>query len=132
MKNKTAYILLLIVGITTCLSFFPHAFLGMKAVNEHIEKGEILPIAAKGMRKIWLYSSITMLLIGIWILILANQLKKGVFFIKNQVLIIGLGLIIFALSCFYIEKGIDDMVLFLIQGIVLIIASFSIKNKKEV
>ncbi|WP_300570959.1 hypothetical protein, partial [Flavobacterium sp.] len=60
--NKVAYYLVVFVGVITCLSFFPHAFGGMKAVMEHIEKGEIQEPAANGMQMIWMYSSIMMLL----------------------------------------------------------------------
>lgn len=39
--NRASYYLVFAIGVISILSFFPHAFLGMKAVLEHIDKGEI-------------------------------------------------------------------------------------------
>jgi len=121
--NKTAYYLTLSVGIITCLSFFPHAFLGMQVVLDHIENGEILKPAAKGMRMIWLYSSVMMLLSGLWLLLLAKPIQTGSHKARTQVLLLGLGLTFFGLGCTYIADEIDAMFLFAVEGIVLILAT---------
>ena len=84
--NKTSYYLVVIVGILTFLQFFPHAFMGMPAVLDHIEKGEIQPVAAQGMQMIWLYSSIMMLLSSIWLFFLAKPIKEGKHVARLQVL----------------------------------------------
>lgn len=121
--NKISYYIVLVVGVLICISFFPHAFLGMQAVVEHIEKGEIQESAANGMRMIWLYSSIMMLVSGLWLLILAHHILIGSHKARIQVLILGIGLAIFGLGCTYISKEIDHMIVFTIQGILLIIAT---------
>ena len=121
--NKVAYYLVLTIGVITCLSFFPHAFLGMKAVNEHIQKGEIQAVASQGMQEIWLYSSVMMLLSGIWLLLLAKDILNGNHKARMQVLLLGLGLAIFGLGCTYISNGINAMFAFTIQGIILIVAT---------
>lgn len=121
--NKIAYYIVFLVGIVTCLSFVPHAFLGMKAVNDHINIGEIQEVAATSMQKIWLYSSITMLLSGIWMLFLAKPIKNGDESSRIQAFILGLGLSVFGLGCAHIEGEIDAMFIFTIQGILLILAS---------
>lgn len=123
MKNKIGYYLVVFVGIITCLSFIPHAFLGMKAVIEHINKGEIQTVAANGMRQIWLYSSITMLLTGIWLLFLSKPFLNGDEKARVQVFIIGFGLSFFGMGCSYISKEIDEMIGFTVQGVILLIAS---------
>ncbi|MBN9284676.1 MULTISPECIES: hypothetical protein [Flavobacterium] len=120
--NKIAYYLVILVGVITCLSFFPHAFLGMKAVMEHIAKGEIQEPAANGMRMIWFYSSVMMLLSGMWMLFLAKPIKEGQFRARVQMLLLGLGLSIFGLGCTYISGEIDHMFLFTIEGILLLLA----------
>lgn len=121
--NKISYYLVLFVGIITCLSFFPHAFLGMQAVLEHIEKGEIQEPAANGMRMIWLYSSIMMLMSGLWLLILAKPILLGSQKARLQVLLMSLGLIFFGLGCTYIADRIDPMFVFTVEGILLLIAT---------
>ncbi|MDI9310207.1 MAG: hypothetical protein QM535_08325 [Limnohabitans sp.] len=121
--NKTSYYLVIFVGIITVLSFFPHAFLGMQAVLDHISKGEISPPAAEGMREIWLYSSIMMLVSGLWLLLVSKQILTGSHTARLQVLILGIGLVVFGLGCAYISKQIDAMFAFTIQGIILVVAT---------
>ncbi|WP_428223884.1 hypothetical protein [Flavobacterium sp.] len=121
--NKVSYYIVLAVGLLLCLSFFPHAFLGMQAVMEHIEKGEIQAPAANGMRMIWLYSSVMMLVSGIWLLLLAQHILIGSHKARLQVLVLGIGLAIFGLGCTYISREIDAMTGFTIQGCLLVIAT---------
>ena len=121
--NRVSYYLVMIVGVLICLSFFPHAFLGMQDVVEHIDKGEIQEPAANGMRMIWLYSSIMMLVSGIWLLVSANHILIGSHKARIQVLILGIALTAFGLGCAYISKKIDVMFAFTIQGLILIIAT---------
>lgn len=121
--NKLSYYIVMMVGIVICLSFFPHAFLGMQGVLEHIEKGEILPVAANGMRMIWLYSSVMMLVSGIWLLCVTPHILIGSHIARIQVLVLGLGLVAFGLGCEYISRKIDFMFAFTIQGLLLVVAT---------
>ena len=121
--NKFSYYLVLVVGIFTCLSFIPHAFLGFPAVLDHIRKGEISGTATDGMQMIWLYSSIMMLLSGIWMLFLAKPIKNGDNKSRIQLLLLGIGLSIFGASCTYISGQIDGMFSFTMEGILLLLAS---------
>lgn len=131
--NKVSYYLIVLVGIITCLSFIPHAIGGMKAVMEHIAKGEIQEPAANGMQMIWMYSSIMMLLSGIWMLFLSKSVKKGDNKARLQVLFLGMGLSLFGLGCTYISGKIDPMFVFTIEGVLLLLAStlFFKRDKNE-
>ncbi len=121
--NKVSYYLVMIVGVVTCLSFFPHAFLGMQAVLDHIAKGEIQEPAAKGMRMIWLYSSIMMLVSGMWLITIAPHIRIGSHLARIQILVLGMGLAAFGLGCTYISGKIDAMFIFTLEGIILIVAA---------
>lgn len=121
--NKTSYYLVVIVGILTFLQFFPHAFMGMPAVLEHIKKGEIQPIAAQGMQMIWLYSSIMMLLSSIWLFFLAKPIKEGKHVARLQVLYMSIGLLAFGLGCSYIAQDVfNHLFFFTVEGILLLLA----------
>ena len=130
--NKTAYYLTLFVGVLTCLQFIPHAFMGFPAVLEHIAKGEIQEPAAQGMQIIWLYSSITMLLSGIWMLFLSKPIKNGDNRARLQGLFLSFGLIAFGLICNYITGEIvNHLFFFMIEGVLLLLATtifFKIKS----
>lgn len=127
--NKTSYYLVITIGVLSVLSFFPHAFLGMKAVLEHIEKGEIQEPAADGMRMIWFYSSIMMLISGLNLLILANHILIGSHKARLQVLILGLGLSVFGLGCSYISGKVGAMSVFTVEGSILILATTILYKK---
>lgn len=122
--NKTAYYLVVFTGGLTCLQFIPHAFLGMLAVIEHIAKGEIQEPAAQGMQMIWLYSSIMMLLSGIWMLFLAKPIKNGNHSARTQGLLLALGLIIFGMGCSYIANNVlNHLFFFTVEGVLLLLAT---------
>jgi hypothetical protein len=131
--NKLSYYLVLAVGVLTLFQFFPHAFMGMHAVLEHIEKGDIKPIAADGMKMIWLYSSIMMLLSGIWLLFLAKPIKEGKHEARVQVLLISIGLIAFGLGCSYITNTfLNSLFFFTVEGILLLTAvTFFYKKERN-
>ncbi|MGX7668842.1 hypothetical protein [Flavobacterium pedocola] len=121
--NKVAYYLILFVGVVTCLQFIPHAFLGYPAVLDHIAKGEIREPAAQGMQMIWLYSSIMMLLSGVWMLFLAKPVKMGDHSARLQGLFLALGLIGFGMGCSYIAQTlINHLFFFTVEGILLLLA----------
>jgi hypothetical protein len=121
--NKVSYYLVVIVGLLTFLQFFPHAFLGMPAVLEHIQKGEIQPAAAQGMQMIWLYSSIMMLLSSIWLFFLAKPIRDGKHVARLQVLYMSIGLLAFGLGCSYIAQELfNHMFFFTVEGILLLLA----------
>lgn len=121
--NKASYYLVVIVGILTFLQFFPHAFMGMPAVLEHIKKGEIQPVAAQGMQMIWLYSSIMMLLSSVWLFFLAKPIKEGKHVARLQVLYMSIGLLAFGLGCSYIAQDVfNHLFFFTVEGILLLLA----------
>ena len=122
--NKTAYYLTVFVGVLTCLQFIPHAFLGMTALLEQIAKGEIQAPAAEGMQMIWMYSSIMMLLSGIWMIFLAKPIKKGNHLARIQGLLLAIGLIVFGMGCSYIAKEVfNHLFFFTAEGILLLLAT---------
>ncbi|ESU19425.1 hypothetical protein FCR2A7T_20390 [Flavobacterium cauense R2A-7] len=122
------------VGVLTCLQFIPHAFMGYPAILEHIQKGEIQEVAAPGMQIIWLYSSIMMLLTGIWMLFLSKPIKEGDNKARLQGLFLSLGLIAFGLICNYITGEIvNHLFFFMIEGVLLLLATtifFKIKSNE--
>ncbi len=121
--NKISYYLVVIVGLLTFIQFFPHAFLGMPSVLEHIQKGEIQPAAAQSMQMIWLYSSVMMLLSSIWLFFLAKPVKEGKHVARLQVLYLSIGLLAFGLGCSYIAQTVfNPLFFFTVEGILLLLA----------
>ena len=133
--NKIAYYITFFVGVITCLQFIPHAFMGFPAVLEHIAKGEIQEPAALGMQMIWLYSSVMMLLSGIWILFLAKPIKNGDTSARLQGLLLSFGLIAFGLASIYLTKELfNHLFFFMAEGILLLLALtvfFRFKNNEK-
>lgn len=129
--NKVSYYLVVVVGVLTLLQFIPHAFVGFPAVLEHIQKGEINGSATEGMQMIWLYSSIMMLLSGVWMFFLAKPILEGKHVARVQVLYLSIGLIAFGLGCSYIAQDVfNQMFFFTAEGILLLLA-ITVFYKKE-
>ncbi len=121
--EKIRFYIVLIVGIATCLQAFAHAFMGFPAVLEHIANGEINGNATVGMQIIWLYSSIMMLLSGIWALFLAKPIMQSNHFARLQTLFLGIGLVTFGLICVYFtQEFFNHLFFFMVEGILLICA----------
>lgn len=130
--NKASYYLFLFVGVLTCLQFVPHAFMGYPAILTHIQKGEINGEATVGMQMIWIYSSIMMLLSGIWMLFLAKPIKNANHSARIQGLLLSIGLIAFGLCCSYLAKAFfNPMFFFTVEGILLLLA-VTIFYKKDI
>lgn len=122
--NNTSYYLIKAVGFATCLQAVAHATMGYPAVLEHISRGEINGTATQGMKIIWLYSSIMMLLSGIWALFLAKQVKNSNHYARLQTLFLGIGLITFGLVCCYItQEVLNHLFFFMVEGILLVCAA---------
>ena len=121
--NRISYYLVVIVGILTCAQSGMHAFMGYPAVLEHIRKGEINGEATQGMQIIWLYSSIMMLLSGLWMLFLAKPIKEAHHSARLQVLFLSFGLLAFGMCCTYIAKDLfNHLFFFTVEGMLLLLA----------
>lgn len=126
--NKLSYYLVVISGLLLCLCFVPHFFLGLPEVISYQEKGLISKEVENTFVIIWIFSSITMLLLGIWTLFLANYIKVGKVFAKAQTAIIGFGLMLFWILSFYFAKELNHLVLFAVIGLMLIISAILYKK----
>ncbi len=129
--NKLSFYLVVISGILLCFCFVPHLFLGLPEVISYQEKGLVSKEVENTFVIIWIFSSITMLLLGIWILFLAKPIKMGNVFAKAQTIIIAIGLILFWIASFYFSKELNHLFLFAVIGFMLIIATILCEKRKE-
>lgn len=131
--NKVSYYLILFVATITCLQFIPHAFLGYLAILEHVSKSEIQEPAAQGVQMIWIYSSIMMLLSGIWMFFISKPIKNGDHSARLQGLFLSIGLIAFGMACSYIAQEVfNHLFFFTVEGVLLLMATtFFFKKQFE-
>ncbi len=88
----------LVGGILLVLASLMHYFTGYPAVNETLAKENVGPETSAILRVIWIFSSITMCLAGIWGIFLSLDLKNGSPRAWWQGMILGLGLIKFCVA----------------------------------
>ena len=121
--NKVSYYLILVVATLTCLQFIPHAFLGYPAILEHVSKREIQEPAAQRVQMIWTYSTIMMLLSGVWMFFISRPIKNGDHSARLQGLLLSIGLIAFGMSCSYIAQEVfNHLFFFTVEGILLLLS----------
>ena len=126
--NKLSYYLVIIAGILLCLFFIPHSFLGTPEVFSYIEKGLVAPEVSSAFVIIWMFSSVAMLLLGVWILFLAKPIKNGTQSARIQALIIGVAMLVFWTEAYIYKPEMNHLVGFLIVGFLLIGSFLSSKN----
>lgn len=65
-----------LAGVLLMLSAIPHATLGMAEVITSIKTGDVRSSMAGTFRAIWIFSSVMLLLSGLWALFVAGELKQ--------------------------------------------------------
>ncbi|HCR48878.1 MAG TPA: hypothetical protein PLL64_02160 [Rhodothermales bacterium] len=111
-----------ISGGLLVLASIPHATAGLSAQFDAISKGYVTGEARDDLILIWVFSSMTMFLMGAWLLFLSTQIKKE----NNasnwiQALLVSLGLLGFGLwGGFYSANG-QGMFGFAVMGLLVLI-----------
>src|SRR5690606_20738785 len=97
MKNPTRipFLAARSVGILLLLFSVMHFFGGYPAINEVIKTDGVGEEGARTFREIWIFSSITMALMGAWALFISKPLKNADKSAWQQGALISLGLIFF-------------------------------------
>lgn len=130
--NRISYYLILIVGVALCLQSTAHAFMGYPVILELIQNGDIKEIVASDIRIIWVYSSVMMLMSGIWMLFVAKPVRNGEKRARLQACLLGVGLIGFGLFTSYVKNEVfNHLFFFTVEGLLLVAAStFLFRNHK--
>lgn len=110
----------LAAGVLLALSSLMHFFSGYPAINEMIAKDNAGAETAHTFRVIWVYSSITMLLTGIWGIFISKGLKAGQKSAWWQGIALGLGMLLFCAAAQFIEFPNYGMLLFGAIGLLLV------------
>ncbi len=111
----------LAAGILLALSSLVHGFSGYPAINDIIAKENAGPETAHTFRVIWVYSSFTMLLTGIWGIFIAKGLKAGQKSAWWQGMALGLGMVLFCIAAQLIGFPNYGMLLFGVIGLLLVV-----------
>ncbi|MBK9014345.1 MAG: hypothetical protein IPM82_09765 [Saprospiraceae bacterium] len=111
----------LAAGILLALSSLMHFFSGYPAINEMITRGNAGAEIAHAFRVIWVFSSITMCLTGIWGIFISKGLKAGQKSAWWQGLALGLGMVFFCLAAQFIKFPNYGMMLFGVIGLLLVV-----------
>lgn len=119
-SNNTIGNFALAAGVLLILSSLMHFFSGYPAINEIIAKENAGPETSHTFRVIWVYSSFTMCLTGIWGIFIAKGLKNGQKSAWWQGITLGLGMILFCLAAQVIQFPNYGMFLFGVIGLIFV------------
>ena len=119
-QHKTVSRIVLLTGILLIITAGIH-ILNMSDAVIAIKTGDIAPSHASSVFSVWLFSGISMLLIGIWLIYLSMDLRRQSRRARAQILFIGAGLSCFSIiSWSHFPKEIH-LFYFLLLGLCLLI-----------
>lgn len=96
MKSKFASYCTMTGGILLMLFFIPHFFLGYPAISDLLRNESLSTDLLVSVQNIWIFSSITMLLCGVWGISLGYQILKTGARKRLEQLVLGFGITLFA------------------------------------
>ncbi|MBI5917298.1 MAG: hypothetical protein HY842_18165 [Bacteroidetes bacterium] len=111
----------LVSGILLTLASLMHYFTGYPAINEMLAKESVGPETSQTLRVIWIFSSITMCLSGIWGIFISRDLKAGRKSAWWQGLLLGTGLVLFCVATQFFGFPNYHMMVFGVLGLLLVV-----------
>ena len=118
-------------GILLALSSLMHYFAGYPGINEMLAKENGGAETSLTLRVIWVFSSITMCLTGIWGIFISKGLKAGQKSAWWQGLALGFGMLFFCVAAQVIEFPNYGMMLFGAIGLLLVVPLLAGSGKFE-
>lgn len=121
----------LAAGFLLILFSVIHYFQGYPELKQIIIQENATPKLSHILKLIWVFSSTTMLLCGLWALSIYRQISLFNFSVKKDGFILGLGLLLFGI--YQLLNPFHDFHLFqfVVPGILLLIASLFLKDESN-
>ena len=123
-QHKTVSRLAILTGFLLILTAGIHS-LNMSDAVIAVKTGDIAPSQASSILSVWLFSSISMLLIGIWLLFLSKELRALNRRAWWQAFFIGAGLTSFSLISWFRFPRDFHLFYFLLLGLILLVPLIS-------
>ncbi|MGB8192169.1 MAG: hypothetical protein WCF67_09635 [Chitinophagaceae bacterium] len=109
-----------LAGILLLGAAVPHATFGFAEVVTSIKTGDVRAGMADTFRIIWIYSTIMLVLSGIWTLFLASELRQLKWRAWWQGIFIGIGYTAGSIACMYIAGVYIHLMAFALIGLLLL------------
>jgi uncharacterized membrane protein len=120
LENKIVYRCTAGAGILLIFTSVIH-FLNINETLVSIKTGDIAVSYAPSATGMWLFSGMSMLLLGIWLLFLSGEIKKHRRKAWWQAFFIGLLLAAFGAGCWLMYPKVFHFLYFLLYGLILLI-----------
>lgn len=123
MKSKTSAFMTIAGGVILILFFLPHFFLGLPTMSEILKDENASMKLTNIVQNIWIFSSITMILCGLWAFQLGYAELKNNTFNKTAQIALGTGMTLFALVSVYNSFPDFGLIIFIIPGLLILLPS---------
>lgn len=130
MRNTTLAAIILVGGALLFMASFPHFFLGYKLINTTMVDDNSGEVLTRLVRIIWIFSSITMALCGIWGMFIGISIRKNLRYAKKQALSLGLGISAFGIYGFTNPFPSYTLGIFLVCGLLILIPGLFLSKKQ--
>jgi hypothetical protein len=119
-ENKIIYRCAMATGLLLIFTSVIHS-LNITETFIAIKTGDVAMSYASSATGMWIFSGISMFLLGVWILFLANDLKKLMRKAWLQTFIIGISLSCFGIGCWLQYPKAFHFLYFLLLGLILLL-----------
>lgn len=120
-KEKTIYVCARLTGVLLLGAAVLHATLGTAEVMMAVKTGEVRPGIQDTLHVIWIYSSVMLVLSGIWALFLAGELKQMKRRAWWQGVLLGLGYFAGSVGAMAATRVYAHLVVFAMIGLLMLI-----------
>jgi hypothetical protein len=118
---KVSSRLVLVAGILLILSSLAHYFAGYPEINKMLADENAGPQTAETLKVIWIFSSITMFLSGLWCVFLHYDLKDDGRRVWWQCLAVGTGMLLFSIVAQFFGFPNYHLMLFGVIGLLILV-----------
>jgi hypothetical protein len=119
-QNKIVYRCAIITGLLLIFAAVIHS-LNISETFIAIKTGDVAASYASYASSMWIFSAMSMFLIGVWILFLSKDLKKLMRKAWWQAVIIGISLSAFGIGCWLQYPAAFHFLYFLLLGLILFV-----------
>ena len=130
MRNTTLAAIILAAGMLLALASVFYFFMGYPMIHEALESDSSGAEVAKLLKMVWVFSTITMALCGIWAMFIGISIRKNLRYTKKQALSLGSGIAFFGLYGFVNPFPNFKLGLFLFIGLLILIPAFFLSKKQ--
>jgi hypothetical protein len=130
MRNTSLAAIIAFGGLLLCICAAAHFFLGFPIINKAMAKDNTGQEVSDLLSIIWVFSSVMLLLCGVWGMFIGVSIRKNLRYTKKQALSLGIGMSAFGIYGFTHPFPSLHLGVFLAIGLIILIPSLFLSKEQ--